>query len=70
MLKRVKSWVPVLVPLFVRLFHRADELAEAMDARCYSGGVRTHMTQSAVHAKDVAVLVVGAAVLVVICVFL
>lgn len=69
-LKRVKSWVPVLVPLFVRLFRRADELAEAMDARCYSGGVRTHMTQSAVHSKDVAVLVVGAAVLVAICVFL
>lgn len=69
-LKRVRSWVPVLVPLFVRLFRRADELAEAMDARCYSGGVRTHMTQSAARAKDVAVLVVGAAVLVAICVFL
>lgn len=36
--KRVKSFVPVLVPLFVSAFKRADELAEAMESRGYRGG--------------------------------
>lgn len=35
--KRVKSFIPVLVPLFVSAFKRADELAEAMESRCYRG---------------------------------
>lgn len=35
---RVKSFIPVLVPLFVSAFKRADELAEAMESRCYHGG--------------------------------
>ena len=35
-LKKAKAMVPVLVPLFVGAFRRADELALAMDARCYS----------------------------------
>ena len=35
---RVKSFIPVLVPLFVSAFKRADELAEAMESRCYRGG--------------------------------
>ncbi|MCX7772790.1 MAG: energy-coupling factor transporter transmembrane protein EcfT [Clostridia bacterium] len=34
---RVKSFIPVLVPLFVSAFKRADELAEAMESRCYRG---------------------------------
>ena len=37
-IKRVKSMVPLLVPLFVGAFRRADELAMAMEARCYRGG--------------------------------
>ena len=36
--KRVRSFVPVLVPLFVSAFKRADELAEAMESRGYRGG--------------------------------
>ncbi len=36
--RRVKSFVPVLVPLFVSAFKRADELAEAMESRGYRGG--------------------------------
>lgn len=36
--ERVKSFVPVLVPLFVSAWRRADELANAMNARCYRGG--------------------------------
>ena len=40
----MKAFVPVLVPLFVIVFQRADELAVAMEARCYRGGVgRTRM---------------------------
>lgn len=37
-LKRAKSLVPLLVPLFINAFRRADELATAMEARCYRGG--------------------------------
>ena len=36
--KRVKSLVPILVPLFVSAFRRANDLATAMEARCYRGG--------------------------------
>ncbi len=36
--KRAKSMVPVLVPLFISAFRRADELAMAMESRCYHGG--------------------------------
>lgn len=36
--KRVKGYVTVLIPLFVSSFKRAEELAVAMDARCYRGG--------------------------------
>ena len=35
---RAKGYVSVLVPLFVSAFKRAEELAVAMDARCYRGG--------------------------------
>ena len=37
-LKRVKALVPILVPLFISAFRRADELATAMECRCYQGG--------------------------------
>ncbi|MBR2498890.1 MAG: energy-coupling factor transporter transmembrane protein EcfT [Clostridia bacterium] len=41
-LKRVKALMPVLIPLLISSFRRADELADAMDSRCYSGSkVRT-----------------------------
>jgi len=36
--RRVKDIVPVLVPIFVKVFHDADDLALAMDARVYNGG--------------------------------
>jgi len=42
LVNRVKAVVPVLIPLLVSSFRRADELGDAMDARCYSGSqVRT-----------------------------
>lgn len=44
-IKRAKSLIPILIPLFVSSFRRADELAEAMECRCYRGGAgRTRMT--------------------------
>lgn len=40
--KKIKAFVPILVPLLISAFRRADELGDAMDARCYSGSkVRT-----------------------------
>ena len=42
--RRAKSMIPVLVPLFISAFRRADELAMAMESRCYHGGKgRTRM---------------------------
>lgn len=38
LIKRAKGLVPILVPLFISAFRRADELAMAMEARCYRGG--------------------------------
>ncbi len=38
LLKRAKSLVPILIPLFVSAFKRANELATAMECRCYKGG--------------------------------
>lgn len=44
--QRARAMVPLLVPLFVGAFRRAEELALAMDARCYRGGAgRTRMKQ-------------------------
>ena len=43
LIKRAKAMVPILVPLFVSAFRRANELAMAMEARCYHGGERTKM---------------------------
>lgn len=38
LIRRAKALVPIIVPLFVSAFRRADELAEAMECRCYNGG--------------------------------
>ena len=44
--KRIKALIPILIPLFVSSFRRADELAIAMECRCYRGGEgRTKMTK-------------------------
>jgi energy-coupling factor transport system permease protein len=46
LLSRAKNLIPILVPLFISAFRRADELATAMEARCYRGGEnRTRMKQ-------------------------
>lgn len=46
LIKKAKNMVPLLVPLFISSFRRADDLALAMEARCYQGGEgRTKMKQ-------------------------
>jgi len=52
--KRAKALVPLLVPLFISSFRRADELAMAMDCRCYNGGVnRTRLKQLKIVPADI-----------------
>jgi len=66
-LKRARAYAPVLVPLFVNLFRRADDLATAMEARCYRGGVgRTRLYESRMNPSDWAVLCFGTLALVLI----
>ncbi len=69
LIRRARALVPVLVPLTVGAFRRADELAEAMESRGYRGGEgRTRYRELRFRARDVAALLltslaVGAAVL-------
>lgn len=54
LMKRARALVPVLVPLFVSSFRRAEELALAMECRCYHGGEgRTRMKQLKMSSLDV-----------------
>lgn len=66
-LTRARAYIPVLVPLFVNLFRRADELATAMEARCYRGGAgRTRLTRSVLTAGDWLALGSGSVAMVVV----
>ncbi len=50
---RAKNMLPILVPLFIMAFRRADELAIAMEARCYRGGEgRTKLKQLSYQGRD------------------
>lgn len=52
-ISRAKNLIPILVPLFISAFRRADELATAMEARCYRGGEnRTRMKQLIFESRD------------------
>ena len=63
--QRAKSMIPVLVPLFVSAFRRADELAMAMESRCYHGGEgRTRMRELHFHGRDLVATLLLIAVLV------
>ncbi len=62
LVKKVKSFVPVLVPLLLSAFRRADELGDAMDARCYTGGKkRTKYKKMRFTWRDALVFFMGAA---------
>lgn len=65
--QRIKALVPILIPLFISAFRRADELAMAMECRCYHGGEgRTRLKQLKFTAEDFRCMVVITAALVVI----
>ena len=52
-ISRAKALIPILIPLFVSAFRRSDELATAMECRCYHGGEgRTRMTITKMKATD------------------
>ena len=62
-MQRAKALLPILIPLFVSAFRRADELALAMECRCYHGGEgRTRMKQMKLHGRDLISGVATAAV--------
>jgi len=53
LIQRAKALIPLLVPLFISAFRRADELAVAMECRCYHGGEgRTRLRQLKYHTLD------------------
>lgn len=59
LVERAKSFIPVLVPLFISAFRRADELATAMEARCYRGSIgRTRMKQLKITYVDVLMIII------------
>lgn len=63
-MQKAKSLIPLLVPLFISSFRRADELAIAMEARCYRGGNgRTRMKRLKYTSKD-AIAYVGIVILI------
>jgi len=65
LLKRVRATLPVLIPLTIGAFRRADELAEAMESRGYRGGEgRTRYRELRFRARDAVALAVAALVLV------
>ncbi len=64
LMDRVKALVPILVPLFISAFRRADELATAMECRCYHGGDgRTKMKLLRYKRRDFCAFGIGLAVL-------
>lgn len=69
LLKRAQGLVPLLVPLFISAFRRADELAIAMESRCYRGGEkRTRMKQLKLEKRDY--MAVGAMIILMIALFM
>lgn len=60
LIRRARALIPILVPLFISAFRRADELAVAMESRCYHGGIgRTRMKQLRMERRDYVALGVG-----------
>lgn len=68
LMQRAKAMIPILVPLFVSAFRRADELATAMECRCYHGGEgRTRLHVLRYQRRDYNALAIGGVICV--CVF-
>ncbi|MCL2390983.1 MAG: energy-coupling factor transporter transmembrane protein EcfT [Oscillospiraceae bacterium] len=63
LIKRAKAILPLIIPLFISAFRRADELATAMESRCYNGGEgRTRMKVLHAEARDYIALACSAVV--------
>jgi energy-coupling factor transporter transmembrane protein EcfT len=69
-IRRAQAWLPVLVPLFVKLFRRADRLAAAMETRCYRGEGRTHLRAKRLKPQTILAALAAATTLVATGVFL
>ena len=64
LIKRIKALLPILIPLLISAFRRADELGDAMDARCYSGSkVRTKYKKLTYGWRDFLAVMVGLSML-------
>jgi energy-coupling factor transport system permease protein len=62
--RRARNLIPLLVPLFVSAFRRADDLAVAMEARCYRGGeARTRLRELSAAPRDYLSVLAAAALL-------
>ncbi|WP_298035286.1 energy-coupling factor transporter transmembrane protein EcfT, partial [uncultured Dysosmobacter sp.] len=64
LIQKAKALIPILVPLFISAFRRADELATAMECRCYHGGegrTKLHVLQYA--RRDYVALALGMLIL-------
>ncbi|MFW5986472.1 MAG: energy-coupling factor transporter transmembrane component T family protein [Halanaerobiales bacterium] len=59
-IRRAKSLIPLLVPLFISAFRRADDLALAMESRCYRGGEgRTRLHELSINRMDIMALIIS-----------
>ncbi|MDI3546798.1 MAG: energy-coupling factor transport system permease protein [Halanaerobiales bacterium] len=59
-IKRAKNLIPLLVPLFISAFRRADDLALAMESRCYRGGEgRTRLHELKIKRSDIVSLIIS-----------
>ena len=64
LIKRAKALIPIIIPLFISSFRRAEELATAMECRCYHGGNgRTRMKKLKMRARDYFGLLFACAIL-------
>ncbi|MBE6995225.1 MAG: energy-coupling factor transporter transmembrane protein EcfT [Ruminococcaceae bacterium] len=65
LIQKAKALIPILVPLFISAFRRADELATAMECRCYHGGEgRTKLHVLKYERRDYVALTIGAVILI------
>lgn len=66
-IKRIKNMIPIIIPLFISAFHRADELAIAMEARCYKGGEgRTHYRTLSIEKIDKVFLLISVSLMIIV----
>ena len=69
LIQKAKALIPILVPLFISSFRRAEELATAMECRCYHGDEgRTSLRQLSFHSRDVIFLIFSILICAAVCV--